>query len=609
MSLFARAVFAFLVLPGVVAFVIPIYWIDRQSLIIDVPGLLLLGGGLAILLWCVRDFYVAGKGTLAPWSPPENLVVIGLYRYCRNPMYVGVLTILVGWAVAFRSADHAIYALAMAVVFAVRVIAFEEPFLARTYGDTWVRYRNRVPRWLPGSRMNPLLIFMLVALLGTVHSAVAQPALDFATFRDRVQPIFLHKKAGLARCYVCHSQGTPFRLQRLSPGKTMWTEEESRKNFEAVQRLVVSGKPEASRLLLMPLEHEAGGTEFHPGGKRWASQNDPEWKQLAEWIRTPAPIAQGTRPIIVQTNAAGDNIHVIDPATNTVVGEIGGIEVNHGVAAAPDGSRFYVTNEAEHTLDVVDGKTLKVIKQIPLSDRPNNLSISLDGRRVYVAIIAAPGGVDVIDTATFTRSRTIPTKGGIHNTFVTPDGKHVIAGSIAGRNITVIDTATEQPAWTLSFDNGVRPIGFDRNADGSTRRMFVQISNFHGFYVVDFAERREVSRVALPELPKEQQNWDTLQGSPSHGIAATPDGRQLWVCSKVNHAVYAYSLPDLKLLGAVEVGHHPDWLTFTPDSRRVYVANAGSNSVSVVDIETRKEIGRVPVGQVPKRNITAVWAR
>src|SRR6202140_5234374 len=97
---------------------------------------------------------------------------------------------------------------------------------------------------------------------------------------------------------------------------------------------------------------------------------------------------------IIQTNSAGDNVHIIDPATNKVVGVINGIEVNHGAAVAPDGSRYYISNEAESTLDVVDTKTLKVTRNIPLSGHPNNLAISRDGRRVYVSIAEAPGAVD-----------------------------------------------------------------------------------------------------------------------------------------------------------------------------------------------------------------------
>lgn len=310
--------------------------------------------------------------------------------------------------------------------------------------------------------------------------------------------------------------------------------------------------------------------------------------------------------VIVQTNSAGDNIHLIDPATNKVVAEIKNIEVNHGAASAPDGSTFYITNEANHTLDVVDARSLAVKKSIPLSGRPNNLSRSRDGHRVYVAIVGAPGAVDVIDTFSLTRARTIPNKGGVHNTFVTPDGRYVVAGSIIGRNLTVIDIATEEPLWSMDFDEGVRPITFDTNADGSTKRMFVQITGFHGFYVVDFASRKEVARVRLPDVPPDQRHLDMLQGSPAHGIGVTPDGKMLWVCSKMNSHVYGYSLPDLKLLGGVQVGDHPDWLTFTPDSKTVYVANAGSNSVSAVDTASRREVARIPVGQVPKRNMTGL---
>ena len=109
--------------------------------------------------------------------------------------------------------------------------------------------------------------------------------LDFEVFKTRVQPVFLQKRKGLARCYVCHSQGTSFRLQPLSPGSSSWTDEESRRNFEAVQRLIVPGNPQASRLLTMPLAAEVGGVAFHPGGKHWTSQDDPEWQALAAWVR------------------------------------------------------------------------------------------------------------------------------------------------------------------------------------------------------------------------------------------------------------------------------------------------------------------------------------
>jgi len=319
------------------------------------------------------------------------------------------------------------------------------------------------------------------------------------------------------------------------------------------------------------------------------------------------PIAAAADTVrIVQTNAAGDNIHLIDPATNKVVGEITGIEVNHGAAVAPDGSRFYFSDEAEHTLDVVDGKSLAVTKRIALSGRPNNIAISRDGRHVYVSIVSGTGAVDVIDSTSLARVKSIATPGAVHNTYVTPDGRFIVAGSIAGKTLTVIDGAREEPLWSLDFSNGVRPIAFERNADGSTKRLFVQISEFHGFAIVDFAQRKEVGRVTLPEVPPAERHTEGLQGSPAHGIGVAPDGRTLWVNSKMNSHVYAYSLPDLKLLGGVHVGDHPDWLTFTPDSKRVHVANAGSNSVSVVDVASIKEVTRIPVGQVPKRNITAI---
>jgi len=296
-------------------------------------------------------------------------------------------------------------------------------------------------------------------------------------------------------------------------------------------------------------------------------------------------------------------LHVIDPETNKVVGIINGIEVNHGVAVAPDGSRFYVSDEAEDSLDVVNAKTLQVTQRIPLTGHPNNISISKDGRRVYVGIIQSPGAVDVVDTGSLTKVKTIPTKATIHNTYVTPDGKFVIAGSVAGHSITVIDSQTEEIVWVLKLDQGVRPMAFETNPDGSTHRLFAQLSNVHGFAVIDFASHQEVARVMLPDpVTKKPDIADT----PSHGIGITPDGKTLWVNSMLNSKVYAYSLPGLKLIGGADVGKVPDWITFTPDSKRVYVSNSRSNYVSVVDTAAMKEIARIPVGEVPKRNVTAV---
>jgi|SRR4051812_15823145 hypothetical protein len=123
------------------------------------------------------------------------------------------------------------------------------------------------------------MIVFLAALLQ------ASPELDYAVFKAKIEPLLLEKRPGHARCVVCHSNGTAFRLQALSPGAKDWTDEQSQKNFEIVKRFVLPGVPAKSRLLMMPLAHEAGGVAFHPGGKHWESQDDPEFKLLAEWVK------------------------------------------------------------------------------------------------------------------------------------------------------------------------------------------------------------------------------------------------------------------------------------------------------------------------------------
>ena len=129
-------------------------------------------------------------------------------------------------------------------------------------------------------------------------------------------------------------------------------------------------------------------------------------------------------------------------------------------------------------------------RQSQLSGHPNNVSISKDGKYVFVGIAVAPGAVDVIDTASMERVKSIPVKGAVHNTYVTPDGKYVIAGSVAEKMSRVIDEKTLQVAWELPVDQGVRPMAFEKAADGSTSRIFVQLSNSR-IRVVDFKTHKK----------------------------------------------------------------------------------------------------------------------
>jgi YVTN family beta-propeller protein len=315
------------------------------------------------------------------------------------------------------------------------------------------------------------------------------------------------------------------------------------------------------------------------------------------------------------TNSAGDSVDIIDPATNRIVQSIAGIEVPHGVNFSPDGRRVYVSNEADATLDVVERQSGAITAKVPLSGHPNNIAVTKDGGRVLVAINDGAGALDVIDTAALKLTKSLPMKGRLHNVYVTPDGKYAVAGSIPGKIATVIDLQTETPAWEIAFEAGVRPMAFEANADGSTRRMFVQLSNLHGFAVIDFATHREIARVKLPDQPTGFGVAEGRAGTPSHGIAVAPDGKTLWVDSVFANAVFAYALPDLVLLGHVSlpelklegqvpISAGPDWIAVTPDSKTIYISDAHLNAVSVIDAEAMTLVGLIPVGEVPKRSNT-----
>jgi YVTN family beta-propeller protein len=323
----------------------------------------------------------------------------------------------------------------------------------------------------------------------------------------------------------------------------------------------------------------------------------------------------GDRPVrIIQTNSAGTMIHIFDPKRMELVGIAEGIQVPHGATLSADGRSYYVTNEHDNTVDVVDTRSLRVTTRIPLAARPNNLSSSDRARKVYVAITGAPL-IQVIDQTTNRVIKDIPTSGGMHNTVVTPDGRYAVGGAIGSSYMIAIDTETDEKVWDKvfpvtqnPFTGGVRPFAFTTNPDGSTRWILINIGGFHGMWVVDWNTQEVVRTVTPPDETWSlvEQTADGIQSATRHGVAVLPDQSAVWVSSRGTSHIYGWSLPDFRYLGKVYIGN-PAWLTATPDSRQVWVGVSSHNETAVVDVQSMRVIKRFPVGNAPKRIYTAVF--
>ena len=320
------------------------------------------------------------------------------------------------------------------------------------------------------------------------------------------------------------------------------------------------------------------------------------------------------RPIrILQTNSAGDDVYVFNPDTMEQVGYIEDLPHNHGATVHADGLYYYFTNEYDHTVDVVDTRTFEMVKRIPLANGPHNLSASMSARKVYVAIIAEPL-IQVISMDTNEIIANIETGGGVHSTFVTPDGKYAGAGIIGASEIIAIDTATDEviidtsnPYSQNPFTGGVRPLTFTVNEDGTTRSMLVNVGGWHGFWEIDWETQEVLNKISPPVASwnRMDQTADGIQSAPSHGIVVLPDQRQLWHSSRATSHIYGYTYPDFEYIGRVYIGN-PAWITTTPDSNYLWVGVSGHNQTAVVDVHNQEVVKRFPVGQAPKRIFTAI---
>jgi YVTN family beta-propeller protein len=346
---------------------------------------------------------------------------------------------------------------------------------------------------------------------------------------------------------------------------------------------------------------------------------------------------QGVAVRILQSNNAGDIHHIIDPAINQVVGLIKGCPHAHNLTVHPDGLYYYCANEQDKTVDVFDTRTLQLVQQIRLSERPNKIAVNKKHRKIYAAIaqrsakvigpgFEAPAGgslpavVDVIDIATHKVVRSIPVHFPVHNTFVTPDDNFVVAGlrgdpEPGEPTIQVIDAATDKVVWGMELtghqqygrnNHEVRPMAFEANPDGSTKRMFAQATAINGVWVIDWAKRQVVDILWPPKLPLWRQNADGIQTGDMHGLEVLPNRSSVWASSRLDSRIYGWSLPDLKYIGAVEVGPSANWMTSTPDSRYMYVAVSGADHTLAIDLQTLKIVAKIKTGARPARISTAI---
>lgn len=325
--------------------------------------------------------------------------------------------------------------------------------------------------------------------------------------------------------------------------------------------------------------------------------------------------AQSTTAIhfyVANTGSRSKSVSVIDHSSRSVIATIDVGGQPHGSAPASEGNRVFVTLEDVPEVVAVDTRSFEILWRAGVGANPdpdlvvtrlNEPSLVLEDDLLYVPDVTGARQV-IIDT---TRGEMVgqvamidPNDGtrmsAPHNTYASADGKWVFATSIFGKKIAKIDAEARRIDRIYRLEGQPRPAALLDDLS----KIYVQLSQLHGFVEVDLSTGVETARVVWPEGRASPDSF-----TKCHGIGVSPNQRQLWAASNIDGAVYAYSLPELDLIGSVEVGEMPNWVAFTPDSRFVYVTAQGNEvsngSVVVIDTTTLSIVSTIEVGQKPKR--------
>jgi YVTN family beta-propeller protein len=306
-----------------------------------------------------------------------------------------------------------------------------------------------------------------------------------------------------------------------------------------------------------------------------------------------APPGAGGKMLLYVDNSLGDDISVIDLGSLKVVGAIKVGNQPHGLCAPEDGRRLFTTIESENSLKAIDTATGKLLDTIALRGKPNECAATPDGR--YVGVPIRDGDrVAIVDTTQKKVAKELPVKAP-HNCFNAGNNHTMYVSSMGSNEVERIDL--QKMDYSAHIPTGGIPRPYAVSNDENT--LYSAITNLHGFVVSSIPERKVIERVELPPAPP--LDCPLEPNTPTHGLALSPDGKELWVTSLADGGVYVYDIAAHKTSPMIRVGKCPNWIAFSPDGRYVAVSNSDSNDCSIIDARTRREAARVKVGKGPKR--------
>jgi YVTN family beta-propeller protein len=321
---------------------------------------------------------------------------------------------------------------------------------------------------------------------------------------------------------------------------------------------------------------------------------------LAVGFASSTSLRAAEKQYLWQTNSAGNDVHVIDVATNKVVRNLEVGPQPHGIAASADARVIYIAIEAfkkeRGELIWVNPRTYEIQHRMLIGPKPNQLACTPDGKWVYVP--CNDGTYWVIDGEKRTVVKKIQTGGRPHNTQASVDGKWMYLSPMgAPKRVTIVDVAAgHKVAGHLPFSDSVRPPALSED----NKRFYQNVDGLLGFEVADIASRKVVARVEHKILAE-------FEGKESrcHGLAIRPDQKEIWSCNVEHKTIHIHDLtqPDYPEISTLPMVGRAYWLCFSPDSKFAYIAVRSEQKVCVVDAQTKKIVTHIAVGNIPKRNL------